>query len=456
MAEGIEAVLRQKAMEVFGAGLSAADPAAAVRSSLSITAEGLLIAGRPLPRSIRTIRAVAFGKAACAMARAVEEVLPPAVFPGPGIAVTSHGSVRPLSRFQVIGARHPIPDADGLRGSQAIAATLGGTRDDEAVLALVSGGGSALVPAPAPGISLEEKSEVTRLLLSAGATIGEQNAVRKHLSTLKGGGMARIASPAAVRALLLSDVIGDDPSVIASGPFSPDPSTFREALEVLRERGVLDAAPRAVRERLEAGARGEIPETPKPGDPIFDRVECTVIGSNRRSLEAAAARAEDLGYSARIISDALCGEARRAGQEIAALARSGLAGAPGGPAGIALLAGGETTVTVRGRGKGGRNQEMALAFALAFSEAGPTAPHIFLSAGTDGVDGTTDAAGGLVDSGTIARMRRGGIDPRAALDDNDSHRALSASGDLVRTGPTGTNVADLQVLLLPEKSKFES
>jgi glycerate 2-kinase len=450
-AERVEEVLRRQAMELFRVGLVAAHPGDAVRRALSVVDGRCAVLGLPIPEPVRTIRVVAFGKAACAMADAAERALPPSLFPGPGIAVTSYGSARPLSRFQVIEAGHPLPDANGQRGSRAIAAALGDAGADGAVLALVSGGGSALVPAPVPGISLEEKSDVTRRLLASGAGIGELNAVRKHLSTLKGGGMARIASPAEVRVLLLSDVLGDDPSVIASGPFAPDPTTFGDALRILVDRGVLGETSPAVRARLEAGARGEIAETPKPGDPVFARVKSAIIGSNRMSLAAVQARAQELGFAEEIFSDDLRGEAREAGRRLAAAARSALAGAAG-QGGLAILAGGETTVTVKGRGKGGRNQELALAFALAFSGNGPPHPHAFLSAGTDGVDGVSDAAGGLVDSGTIARMRRRGVDPRAALDDNDSHRALSASGDLVLTGPTGTNVADLQILLVPPRS----
>ncbi len=444
MAGKWETPLRKQALEIFQAGVSAADPARAVRNALRLSGGNLEVAGGALPGPASTIRVVAFGKAACAMASAMEEILPPSRFPGPGIAVTSYGSARKLERFQVIEAGHPLPDANGVRGAHSIEAHLSDLGPDGLALVLISGGGSALLPSPAPGIALNDKIETTRLLLESGADINELNTVRKHLSNLKGGGLARILAPASAGALILSDVIGDDLSVIASGPLSPDPTTFGDALRILRHRGIFDRMAPAVRERLTAGARGGLPETPKPGDPLFRRIQCAIVGSNRFSLVAARARAEALGFQTEIISESLSGEARDAGsrfvQRILEIRKAGVSGR------MALLAGGETTVTVRGKGRGGRNQEMALAFALQM-EISSGESWVFLSAGTDGVDGPTDAAGGLVDSGTPHRIRKGGIDPPLALEENDSGTALEAAGDLVKTGPTGTNVADLAVFL---------
>jgi hydroxypyruvate reductase len=285
-------------------------------------------------------------------------------------------------------------------------------------------------------VTLAQKQEVTRLLLAAGATIGELNAVRKHLSRLKGGQLARAAAPATVLTLLLSDVIGDPLDVIASGPTAPDPSTFRDALDVLARRAVLDRVPATVRERLEAGARGEVPETPKPSDPMFAGVSHVVVGNNRLVVDAAARTATALGYPARTASAAVQGETRAAARDLIAQGRS--LPRPG-----CLVAGGETTVTVRGRGRGGRCQEFALAAALALDADDDL---VVLAGGTDGTDGPTDAAGALVDRGTVGRARRAGLDPAAALADNDAYTLLSAAGDLLVSGPTNTNLLDLYII----------
>jgi hydroxypyruvate reductase len=305
------------------------------------------------------------------------------------------------------------------------------------VVFLISGGGSALLPAPAPPVTLGEKQEVTRLLLGAGATIGELNAVRKHLSLLKGGQLARAASPATVLTLLLSDVIGDPLDVIASGPTAPDPTTFAEALDVLMRRGVVDRVPSSVRHRLGEGARGHIPETPKPGDALFSRVTHVVVGNNRLVVDAAAKAAQALGYAPRIAPAALEGEAREVGTTLVAQARSL-------PSPACLIAGGETTVTVRGRGRGGRCQELALAAALALRADDELT---VLAAGTDGTDGPTAAAGAVVDAGTVERGRAAGLDPHRALADNDAHTFLGATGDLIVTGPTTTNLLDVYLVL---------
>jgi hydroxypyruvate reductase len=312
------------------------------------------------------------------------------------------------------------------------------------VVFVVSGGGSALLPAPAPPVTLEEKQTVTRLLLAAGATIGELNAVRKHLSRLKGGQLARAAAPARVLTLLLSDVIGDPLDVIASGPTAPDPSTFRDALDVLGRRAVLDRVPPSVRSRLEAGARGEIAETPKPGDPLFAGVANVVVGNNRLVLEAAVNRATALGYPARVVSAALQGEAGAVAADLVAQGRA--LPAPG-----CLIAGGETTVTVRGGGRGGRCQEFALAAALRLGDADDL---VVLAGGTDGTDGPTDAAGAVVDAGTLRRGRAAGLDPAHALVDNDAYTFLRAAGDLLTTGPTNTNLLDLYLVVRPAAAEM--
>jgi glycerate 2-kinase len=375
------------------------------------------------------------GKAGAAMAQVVEEILGDRI--SAGLVVVKDGHLAPTRIVSIVEAGHPVPDARGERAAGGLLALATSAGERDLVLLLVSGGGSALTPAPASPVTLAEKQAVTKALLEAGATIGELNAVRKHLSRLKGGQLARTAAPAAVLTLVLSDVIGDPLDVIASGPTAPDPTTFGRALDVLRERGVLAAAPATVRERLTAGARGAIAETPKPGDPLFRRVANAVIGNNALIATAAVERARALGYRPQLLTRELQGEARSVARQLVELARSL-------PPPACVIASGETTVTVRGRGRGGRCQEFALAAALLVeSEPGITV----LAAGTDGTDGPTDAAGAIVDGSTVERARRAGLDARVALDDNDAYHVLRATGDLIVSGPTNTNLLDLYAVL---------
>jgi hydroxypyruvate reductase len=437
--------LRDDARAVFLAGVAAADPRRAVIESIEAgSGGGIIIAGEEF-RAPSSLRIVAVGKASRGMALAALEVIPEALIEKSDCAiVVNRENAAPLEPFTVFAAGHPLPDEEGVRAARFVEDILLEAGRDEAILLLLSGGGSALLPAPAEGIDLVDKRAVTELLLGGGADIHEINTVRKHLSRLKGGGMARAAQPAALEALILSDVFDDDLSSIASGPTVPDPTRFADAIGVLRAYGIWERAPDAVRRRLEAGSSGTIPETPKAGDAAFDRVKNTIIGSNLLSLEAARRHAESLGYAAEVLGGPLTGEAREAAERFAGRLRR-LAEGPRSSRG-ALLAGGETTVTLRGKGKGGRNQEMALAVARAAAECAGC-DWVFLSGGTDGRDGPTDAAGGLVDAGTVARGREAGEDPERALRQNDSYGFLQASGDLLMTGATGTNVADLQVLL---------
>ncbi len=437
--------LRDDALTVFAAGVEAADPARAVKRALRIGLGGGAVIGRDEVLFPGKLRIVAVGKAACTMAQAALEVLPPQVFEGPGIAIVNDENFRAIGRMRVLKAGHPLPDSRGEAAVREVEKYLSGSRREDGTLVLISGGGSALAPAPADGITLEEKIAVTKLLLHSGADIGEMNAVRKHLSRTKGGGLAARAHPAALEALILSDVIGDDLSTIASGPTAPDPTTFAQARDVLVQRGVWGDAPEAVRARIERGMAGSIAETPKPPDAVFAKVRNRIVGSNALSLEAAAKRAAELGYEVVIASRALTGEASDAARMFAA--RLGERSKPAKP--VAILAGGETTVTVRGAGRGGRNQELALAFSVEARKLAP-APRVwaFLSGGTDGRDGPTDSAGAIVDPGTIARGESKGHSAHGSLEANDSYSFLEASGDHLRTGPTGTNVADLHILLV--------
>jgi hydroxypyruvate reductase len=386
---------------------------------------------------VRRVLVLGAGKAGASMARGVEAIL--GLHVSDGFVVVKDGYRLPAARVEIAEAGHPVPDGRGLAASARLLALAESSTADDLVLFLVSGGGSALTPAPALPITLEDKQGVTRLLLAAGATINELNAVRKHLSRFKGGLLARAAWPATVLTLALSDVIGDPLDVIASGPTAPDSTTYAEALDVLERRGVADRASTSILDRLRAGARGELPETPKRGDRVFERVTNLVIGNNALVVDAAAAEAERLGYRPHVLTRALQGEARDVARELLGRAR-----AMPGPA--CLIAGGETTVTVRGSGRGGRCQEFALAAALQLA-AGEDL--VVLAAGTDGTDGPTDAAGGIVDAGTVARGRRAGLEAARTLVDNDAHAFLTAVGDSVVTGPTNTNLLDLYLVLRP-------
>ena len=414
---------RDAVRAIWQAALAAGDVTPLVRSHLH------------LDRRHTRIFLLGAGKASGAMAAAAEEVAGDRV--AGGFVVVKDGYGGHLRRVEIAEAGHPVPDARGLAASGRLLEVARSAGEDDLVLFLVSGGGSALTPAPAPPITLAEKQEVTRLLLASGAAIGELNAVRKHLSVFKGGQLARAASPATVLTLALSDVIGDPLDVIASGPTAPDPTTFADALEVLARRGLSGRVPPSVARRLEAGRAGEIRETPKPGDPLFDRVTNVVVGNNALVTDAAAATARRLGYRTDLTTRELQGEARDVAREFVARARRL-------PPPACLIAGGETTVTVRGPGKGGRCQEFALAAAL---ELEPTDRITILAAGTDGTDGPTDATGAIVDAGSIGRGAAAGADARRALADNDAYRFLRASDDLLVSGPTRTNLLDLYVAL---------
>jgi len=427
------ASIRQDAVSIFQAGIAAADPYQAVKRHLVPELFG----------NCSKVHLIAFGKAACAMAQAASEIIPAGMLADRGIAVTNYENVTRVDNVDVLGAAHPLPDAAGLNGAKLIAERVRNANEHELVLVLVSGGGSALIPYPAEPITLQEKIATTDLLLASGATINQINCVRKHLSQLKGGGLARLAAPARLHALILSDVLGDDPSAIASGPTVADSTTYADAIDVFTSKGVWDRLPSNVRQHLEQGKRGNIEETPKPGDDIFKNTGHTLIGSNAISVAAMLQAAKNLGYETKLYSDHLCGEAGAEAEKLVIHAKVLTASRP-----LALLAGGETTVTLHGNGRGGRNQEMALAFAIAAEQQGLTGNWTFLSGGTDGRDGPTDAAGGIVDRNTLQRMIQAGVNPTALLENNDSYTALKTSGDLVNTGATGTNVADLQILLI--------
>lgn len=441
----MEAALRRAhARAIFDAGVAAADPGRCVHQALAVTGGELRCGPLRLPLdTISSLRLVGAGKATAAMAAAAEAILGDRI--DCGAINTPSGHARPLARVETFAAGHPVPDEAGVAGARRQLELLTGLDSDALVLGLFSGGGSALLPAPAAGLTLAEKQATTRLLLACGATIDEINALRKHLSAIKGGLLARAAAPARVIALLLSDVIGDPLDTIASGPTHPDATTFGDCLAIVDRYDLRPQLPTAVRQHLEAGGRGERPETPKPRDPCFARTESLVIGNNRLAIDAAAHQARALGYEVLVLTSRLQGEARQAATALVSIAQETAETNRPIARPACLIAGGETTVTLRGDGKGGRNQELALAAALQLS--GWSAITL-LSGGTDGIDGPTDAAGALADSQTLSRAQAQGLDARAFLDRHDSYSFFAALDDLVITGPTGTNVMDLQIILI--------
>ena len=422
-------ILRKHARTIFQAALSAADPAGAVERYLK---------RRDFSR-FQNIYVVGAGKAGASMAQAAERVLGRRI--AAGLLNVKYGYTAKLRRIELNECGHPVPDENGVAGAERIAGIAAGAGKDDLVICLISGGASALMPAPAEGITLEEKQATTRLLLASGANIHEINSIRKHISRIKGGQLARLAAPARVESLMLSDVIGDNLDVIGSGPTAPDASTFAGALGILDRYGIRERVPASVRERIEQGAAGAIPETPKPDDPVFARVRNTIVGSNRLALAAAATRARALGYRTLVLSSEIQGEAREIARMHAAIASEiARTGHPMKPP-ACVITGGETTVTLRGDGLGGRAQEFTLAAAIDI--AGLENVVVFC-AGTDGSDGPTNAAGAVADGQTLGRKP----DARRYLDRNDSYHYFEALDDLVITGPTNTNVMDACIVLV--------
>jgi len=425
--------LREDVLACFQAGLDAVEPREIVRRALERT---------PIDAGGRVVLA-AVGKASIAMAEGALEVLGDRVVEGVVIApVPAEGFP---ARIRTYCGGHPLPNPEGVAGAEDVRALAEALGEGDLLLTLISGGGSALMTLPPNGVTLDDLQVATERLLRAGIDIVELNGVRKHLDDLKGGRLARLAAPADVRGLVLSDVVGDPLDAIASGPATADPTTFVEALGSLERLGVRDELPVSVVAHLELGERGEAEESPKPGDPCFERVSVELVGSNQIAAEASCRAAKARGYDVTLLSTVLTGEARDVGAELASRAR-GIVGERGPDAGpVCLVAAGETTVTVRGRGRGGRNQELTLGAAI---EMAGLEGVVVASIGTDGIDGPTDAAGALAFGDTVDRARGMDLDPTAFLDRNDSYSLFRELGDLVVTGPTGTNVMDLQFVFV--------
>jgi glycerate 2-kinase len=426
--------VREDLQEIFEAGLTAADPQRAVRRALELEDSAILAAEKRFePRRVFVLAA---GKAAGAMAQAAEELLGEKV--SGGLVVTKDGHDPGPEGFETVFASHPEPDersVEAARRVQELAESLG---EEDLLLALISGGASALLADPAPPIELADLKKLTGNLLRSGANIGEINTVRKHVSVLKGGGLVRLAHPAPTIALLLSDVVGDEPSSIASGLTAPDPTTLENTWRVLERYGI--DPPESIVAHLQ-----DVQETPASDDPIFENTVNCICGGGRHAAEAAAKKAGELGYAPLLLTATLTGDALGAASMYAAIVREVLASGNPASAPCAIVSGGEATVTVRGGGTGGPNQEFVLALAVELDGIEGWAA---FSADTDGNDGSTDAAGGIVDGKTAQRIRDAGMDPEEALADNDSYAALEVGGALLVTGPTGTNVNDVRVALV--------
>ncbi len=439
----------QALASVMAAALTAADPAVATQASLQRDGDWLIVAGRRYDlRAFERVWLVGAGKAGAAMATAAVNALADRLSGGV-VVVKDDGAIVPdVPGVTLLRAAHPTPDQRSVAAGEQIAALLAQAGARDLVIGLISGGGSALLNLPVPGVTLADLQSLTAALLACGAPIGAINTLRKHLDQLKGGGMARLAAPATLITLILSDVVGSPLDVIASGPTVADPTTFADALALLDHYGLRAGCPAAIIEYLNAGARGERPETVKPGDPALAAVHNVVIGSNAQAAQAALSAARAAGFNALLLTTYLEGEAREVGRVLAGIAREiATTGQPLSPP-ACLIAGGETTVTLRGTGRGGRNQELALSAALALAGLDEA---VLVALATDGGDGPTDAAGAVATGDTVARARARGLDPLDHLQRNDAYPFFAALDDLLLPGPTGTNVNDLVFLLVGKR-----
>ncbi len=436
--------MRNDAEKIFRAGLMAVDPVTAIRNNCLKKKNTLIIGGKTFDLSqFDNIYIIGAGKAASPMAAAMESLLGKMITDGTINVKYDH--IAHLNIIKTIEAGHPIPDKNGWQGAKAIMSLLKKTQKNDLVLCLISGGGSALLPIPAKGLTLKDKQATIQLLLACGATINEINAIRKHISMVKGGRLAKAVHPSTLVTLILSDVVGDDLDVIASGPTVPDPSTYMTCMDIIKKYDLADQLPKPVLRHIQDGISEKIPETPKIDDPIFKKTYNYIIGSSIEAILAAKERAESIGYNTLILSSMIEGETRHVAKVHTAIAKEiKKSGYPLiQPA--CIISGGETTVTLVGNGKGGRNQEFSLAAAMDI--AGHENIVVF-SAGTDGTDGPTDAAGAVVDTNTMKNALELNIDPVSYLTNNDSYEFFKKIDSLFITGPTNTNVMDLRIMLI--------
>ncbi len=434
---------------IFFKALERVDPYSMIKDAMKIQGDILTIDsvhGRLHEdlKSYRSIIVLGMGKASIKMAQAVEEILKERVTQG--AVITRVGQAEDLKRIRVMEAGHPIPDERSIRGAEVLFELAMKADEKTLIINLVSGGGSALFSLPREGITLTDLQDATRTLLECGAAIQEVNCIRKHISRVKGGQFARIAHPARMINLILSDVVGDRPETIASGITAADDTTYAQALRIAERYRIRDRLPASVIALLESGKKGSIPETPKLGDPVFERVTNIILGNNTQACRTARDYGETLGYHAYFITSSLTGEAREVAKFFSALAKDMLRNASDFSKPALIVAGGETTVTVRGKGRGGRNQEMALSFLIDFLENKGMEGVCFLSAGTDGNDGPTDATGAIVTPEVYKAAVESGMDAGQYLAENDSYGFFKQAGGLFITGPTNTNVCDIQLL----------
>jgi hydroxypyruvate reductase len=441
--------MKRMARTIFLEALSAVDPTEILKERIRIEKNSLRIKIGDNSEKVFDLNRfdkiflVGTGKSSNSMAQAIEEIFEDRLTEG--VITTKYGHLLPLKKTQIIEAGHPIPDQKGHEGAKIIHNLLKGSGPEDLVIFLLSGGGSALLPFPANGIELKEKQEATQLLLDCGADIKEINTIRKHISRVKGGWLAKWAYPSTVIGFILSDVVGDPLDAIGSGPTVPDPSTFDEAWEVLRKYDLLNRIAPSIKNFLELGKQGKVEESLKMGDVVFEKVYNSIIGSNIISLRAAEKKATSLGLNTLILSSSIEGETREAARFHTAIAKEVIFSGNPIPKPACILSGGETTVTIKGHGLGGRNQEFALAGALEISGIEKV---VLLSGGTDGTDGPTDASGAVADHTTIQRAKSMGMDPKAHLNNNDAYPFFQKLGDLLITGPTQTNVMDVRILLV--------
>jgi len=436
--------LRKDAREIFLSGVKAVDPVNAVERNLQRQDERLIVGDQTYNLSdYEDVYVIGAGKASAAMAQPLENLLGDRL--KAGLVQVKYKHAVPLKKILLNEAGHPVPDQAGFDGARKIIELMMKTSERDLVFCLISGGGSALLPSPAGGLSMEDKQSTTQILLESGATIHEINAVRKHISLVKGGRLARLVYPSRLISLILSDVIGDNLDSIASGPTVPDNTTFNDCLRILEKYNIRDKIPSSVLDHLEKGIRGELEETPKVDDPVFRQTQNIIIGSNILAVQAAKAKADELGYNSLILSTFIEGETKDVAKVHAAIAKEIMSRDLPISRPACVISGGETTVTIRGKGLGGRNQEFALAAAI---DVDGWKEVVVLSGGTDGTDGPTDAAGAIVDGSTVSRAESLGMDPEHYLRENDSYHFFQGLDDLLITGPTFTNVMDLRLVLV--------
>ena len=436
--------MRKDAVKIFYKALKAVQSGTAIKRYCKFDGKTLFIGHRSYHLSrYKNLYILGSGKATAPMAAAIENIIDEKITGG--IITVKLGHVADLKHINLIEAGHPIPDENGIRGASAILNLAKIAKEDDLILCLISGGGSALLPFPYNGLTLKNKQDTIKILLSCGATIHEINTIRKHISKIKGGRLAQAVYPATLVTLMLSDVVGDDLDVIASGPTVPDSSSFYDCKNIFRKYNIIDKIPQNILNHIESGISGEIDETPKPHDPVFDKTYNLIIGNNFESLMSAKEKAESLGYNVLILSSMIEGETRFIAQVHGAIAREIIKTGNPLPLPACILSGGETTVTISGNGFGGRNQEFALSASIDISGKKNI---VMLSGGTDGTDGPTDAAGAFSDTFTLKRAEEMGLNPYRFLANNDSYHFFQKLGDLFITGPTNTNVMDLRIVLV--------